>query len=461
MVTHGVKSRQGTSLQVNRFPSSNPALARPIAAFGHMRKAAGKVPVFWNLLFLLLLAGPPKFRIRDSMDSLNGILDTSLLILIGVYVAAGVLLIFSAKHLKAAVRYGPQKIAILFIASIGLSALVSRAPFLTMFKTYQMAVLFLFTAVFIERFGVERTISRMLWGTVILSGLVILGIYIIPEGVLFYSETGFPRLRGTAVADVGTMAPILVALVTCSRVKFRRLLLPGSLVLAFFSLARVAWVAIFVLFLIAFLRRANIWSRKWITVFCFLGILTPIISEVPSLIRNYRDPDLSVYTDLSGRPLIWQYTTRAVWDRDPLRGLGYGVASRVLTGNLDPRLGNAHSIYVDVFLGAGLIGLISFVTLMLALAGYCWYILKHTRAEVPFTVVSLFLVVFVMIPVAGDLDGPPLAFTLWSLFTLAPHIRSQIHAELRNRAVQRMGSMSSVPTVQVNRLFPVRNSRLI
>src|SRR5882762_1400074 len=101
-------------------------------------------------LFLLIYSGPPRFRIRDGEASLRGDIDSVVVLHIVVWGLAGAWVLFqigkpgNAKRLLTRLS-STQKLGMAMIFLLAVSALISKAPPLSAFKIYQMAVCFLFT----------------------------------------------------------------------------------------------------------------------------------------------------------------------------------------------------------------------------------------------------------------------------------------------------------------------------
>ena len=66
----------------------------------------------------------------------------------------------------------PQKLGLAMILLLAVSAVLSKAPALSGFKVYQMAVCLLFTQLFVQRFGYASCLKNIFWGTVLLCGTI-------------------------------------------------------------------------------------------------------------------------------------------------------------------------------------------------------------------------------------------------------------------------------------------------
>jgi O-antigen ligase len=89
----------------------------------------------------------------------------------------------------------------------------------------------------------------------------------------------------------------------------------------------------------------------------------------------------------------------------------------------DPELGSGHSIFLDVFVGGGLLSLIVFVVLVVVLTVRTVKLLRNRNDAVSFAVGSLFLVFLLFAFVGEDIDSSPFGFTFWALVTMLSLIR--------------------------------------
>lgn len=372
----------------------------------------------WKILFLLLYTGPPKFRIRDFDASLLGQYDLPVLIQIGVYMLAG---LFVAREIVGGrftlPIHSTQKLAMVFLAGLGLSTLVSNSPALTFFKVYELTVLFLFSGLFLHKFGTSCTLRNLVYANAILCALVVGAIPFIQTGIVELSETGFPRLRGTAIAETAMVGTYLCILLVARQQRSNPFLLAFGFLVTFFSLSRLSWGVVAGVLLLIALLKPRVWSVSFSRVACCALVLIVLIGGTVALTGRFRDPTIE---DLSGRTEIWTYTTAVVLSESPWRGLGYGVASRTLVADINPQLGTAHSEFVDVFLGGGLIALSAFVLLYLFM-GFDVLRTLHPRLDADsFCVAALGLVILLQCTVGGDLDSAPFGFTFFSLIWMVP-----------------------------------------
>src|SRR4030095_2215321 len=113
---------------------------------------------FDSLLFLALMSGPPKFRLRDVAASLTGAIDSVVLLHVCVWFAGGLWGLMPAclALLRRGIlpRLNPvQVFGALFIFGLSLSMWISPGFLLTAFMLGQFAVMLGFSWVFVHRFG--------------------------------------------------------------------------------------------------------------------------------------------------------------------------------------------------------------------------------------------------------------------------------------------------------------------
>lgn len=381
-------------------------------------------------MFLLLFSGPPKFRIRSAEASLNGHIDFALLINILVWLAGGVWVACRTwkawRERRSRVQlFLTHKLAAVVVVLLGVSILVSLDRELTAFKVFQIIVSLLFTSFFVEWHGIDRFFNLLLIGCAALCSIIVICAAVAPDLVLFVTDTGYPRLRGEAIADAGVVAALGTILLFTS---MRRLSLPTFLFLSalfgsvlLFSLARIAWLAVAVFFAIAVLKRPMIRTMKW--VYAFWGVVVVgLLAGAVGQMNMVRDPQ-SV-SDLSGRLGLWAYLGTVTLGQSPWFGLGYLAASREIGMEYDPQLGSGHSIFVDVFVGGGLVTELAFLVLVIAMLVYAVKLLRRRRDAHSFAAACLMITVILIGSVGAGIDSTPFGFIFWSLVTTLPLLKA-------------------------------------
>jgi hypothetical protein len=383
---------------------------------------AKRSSALWSILFLLLYTGPPKFRVRDFDASLLGQFDLPVLIQIAVYLFCGLFVARKLVENRHRLRLSPTPIiAAAFLLTLASSASISSDPRLTLFRTYQFAILFLFSGLFIEEFGISETFRHLIIGNAILCALVVVAIPFIENGILESSETGFPRLRGSAIAETAITGTFLCILLLIQRRMGSKLLLVLAAAVTFFSLSRVSWGTTLICMLLIVIFQPKVWSVWLSRIVCIVAVVALLAVGIERLTGTFRDPTIE---DYSGRTEIWAYTTGIVLTESPWLGLGYGVASRTLVADINPTLGSAHSVFVDVFAGGGFVALSIFLLLNVMMGiDASWIFFKRKEANA-FLVAVLFVSFFLMSTVGGELDAAPFGFTFFSLIWMLPRVRS-------------------------------------
>ena len=392
--------------------------------------------IFTEMLFLLLLSGPPMLRARDPLASLHGEIDAVVIFQLLVWGMAGMWILFQLYSRRVndgllAHLWLPQKLGLGLVLCLGCSALMSPAPLFTVFKIYQMTILLLFGFLFVKRYGVETCLSRLLLGyTIICVGAVMLA-FIAPEATLNLSrDWAFPRWRGDLYVPIGTVTVFAIALLLAnpppvSKPVFLVTLGLFSTLLAL-SRTRAAYVAMFVFVVLAILRRPKVTAlRRFLWAIPTSVVILFLTGFMPDVTRwIIREPE--TVPDLSGRLELWRYVSDAALKKSPLIGLGYYSASRILSLEFAPNLGSAHSGFVEVLVGGGILSLAVLALLWCVLIGYILTLLSRENDSLSFAASSLLPLVFLMAAGGwGDFDSGPLALTFWCLAAMLPLLRTQ------------------------------------
>jgi len=390
------------------------------------------------VLFVLIFSGPPKFRVREGGAGVTEGLDLALVVQIGIFIAVGFYLLMEGRRIQLDL---PQKLAAALLCTFFISAFHSAYPAYTIFRAYQATILFWFSASFVEKFGVQEHARCVLWAGIVTCLLVLLCIPLNPDAVLEYSETGFPRLRGIGVAGTGEVAPLLFVVAMAHRHTLRWVSVMLGGVLAFFSLSRAAWVSVALVMALIVVWRPKVWSLRLSKIAIVGTCLFALFANASGFIENFREPPESL-VDLTGRPVIWATVADAVWTGSRWIGYGHSAASRVLTWDLDPGLGSAHSIFMDAFAGSGLIGLGITLVLALSVAVGCWKASRLAKTPDVFAVCALSAVVVALGLIGGDVDTGPFAFVYWALPTLVSKVSVQqpFEESMAHRRASRTGS---------------------
>jgi O-antigen ligase len=158
-------------------------------------------------------------------------------------------------------------------------------------------------------------------------------------------------------------------------------------------------------------------------------------------LEEYRAAE-SIWT-LSDRLGLWTYLVDAMWTKSPLFGLGYFSASRLYGPEYNEGLGTAHSVFVEVLSGGGLVSFAVFVLVWVALLFYAVRLLRSPLTSTSFTTLGLLLVTSSFVFIGSELEADPAGFTLWTLVASIPLLSQQV-----SRSRDDSGALPSMGTAQ-------------
>lgn len=400
-----------------------------------MKRQLQPVGALTTLVFLLLFSGPPKFRFREPDASLYSELDWSTMVTIGVWVVAGLWLLLQVRRHFTGL-HPPLQIASthawasVFIICLSISISVSYAPALSAFKIYQVGVMFFLGIIFVQRHGARATFDHLLYGNLILIGLVAVLYFWDPDLVLQTTETGVPRLLGRAVTELGNVTTFgLILLFSTRRRPFTpSRLFTGAIVslLLVLSFTRSAYLtALLFLLLLFWQRRAG--QRMLVPglalILVAIGVL---ISGVPLDLAPYRTTETAL--TLSGRLGLWAHFIEGTMEESPWLGLGFVSGTRYLGMQVAPLLGTGHNIFFESFVGGGLIALSAFLILFALMVRNAVSLIGR-RDPLSFAGLATFLGLFVIGCVNGQLDTGETGFTFWMMVSLLPYLRKRVLVE--------------------------------
>lgn len=380
-------------------------------------------------LFLLILSGPPKLRIRDPGASLRGEIDWVVILHVAVWAFAGLWVFLQIKkrlHAKRPVlRLGlPQILSLALISCLSVSVWKSAAPSLSSFKVYQMAVCFLFMQMFVELFGHSYGLKIMFWGNALLCGALAACALFAPDLVWLASDFNPDpsRLKGDLIAETGAVTVFAIILLLTGVRKIWRVI-PLSLLGVFFalfifSLMRTAYLVIIGFFVLALLMRPNVKPlRQFACIVCVTALFAGAYGWLPHL-SQYREPaDISNLGDRIG---LWHYLTQVTLEQSPWFGLGYHSASRIYGPQYNPGLGTAHSIFFEVLSGGGVSSFVLLVSLTLTLSVYAVRLLFWRKDRLSFAVSSLFIACVLFGAMGDEIDSGPVAAVFWYSVAILP-----------------------------------------
>ena len=396
-------------------------------------------------LFLLILSGPPRFRIRDGGASLRGEIDWVVILHVVVWTLAGFWVLlqiwkrFCTRRPAPRLRL-PQIVGLALIICLSASVWKSAAPALTAFKVYQILVSLLFTQFFLDSFGVATSLKALFWGNTLLCVAIAICAFLVPDIVWTASDFNPEpsRLFGALIAPTGVVSVLAIILLLTTVRKIWRIL-PLSLLALFvgllaLSLMRTAYVAALVFFVLVLLKRPNIKPlRRFAYFLCALLLMFYAYDRVPSVSR-YRSPE--TISTLSDRIGLWRYLGTVTMTRSPWLGLGYYSASRTYAPEYNPWLGTAHSMFFEVLLGAGVPGFVFLTTLCLILSIYAFRLLWVAKDRFSFAISALFIASLLFGSMGDEIDSGPVAISFWCSAAILPRLYGRfVKSALRlNRA---------------------------
>jgi O-antigen ligase len=425
---------------------------------------------FDSLLFLALMSGPPKFRDRDPVSSLEGVIDVVVVIHIVIWICGGLWVL--ARLYPAAVRRGvvpsvnpAQVVGALFIASLTLSLSESPGILLTAFTVGQFAVMLGFIWVFTDRFGTSACLRHLFIGVSVLALATVALLFLSPGLVIDDTDfvLGVTRIRGDLIADTGSMAVIGLVLCLSSMPPLRGPLFWGALSLFGALLAasrtRSAYAGFLVFLALGFVHGKRLRVRKLMLPLAAIALSVFLMDTISSTV-DYLVRDRETVENMSDRIPLWQHLTSVVMREAPITGMGYYAASRVVAPEYNPNLGNAHSVFFEVLVGGGILGAALYLVLCGSLIGFAVRLLRVASGQ-PGAVAAtglLFVALTMGVTTPAALQPGPLGFAFWSLTALLPGLlREAAPARVRVAGAQRLHARKSSLRVAAGGGLPVMN----
>jgi O-antigen ligase len=393
-------------------------------------------------LFLLMYLGPPKFRIRDPEASLRGDMDWVVVLHILVWGLAGAWVLFQivkqgrVKHTLKRL-WTAQKLGLAIILCLAVSAVVAKAPALSAFKIYQMAVALLFTQLFVNQFGYTSCLKQIFWGTALLCGVIAVCALVVPDLVWIGSDFNPDpsRLKGDLIAPTGAVSAIAIILLLTGVRKIWRVL-PLALLSLFlgllvFSLMRTAYLVILGFFVLVLIKHPDAKSLRQLAYIAG-AIALPVYAYhwLPSL-SQYRQPE--DVANLGDRLGLWRYLSNITLTQSPWLGLGYYSASRVYGPQYNSGLGNAHSMFFEILVGGGVLSFALFSALCLMLSWQAAYLLYKNRDRFSFAITSLFFASFIFGAMGDEIDSGPVGMCFWYAAATLPWLYERSSTRARHK----------------------------
>lgn len=418
------------------------------------RVRATRLPILW------LFFGPPVFRFveRGAEASLDGSVDVWNVVRILWWLAFGFFALVDVHRLRAHLRpflrgLGslPTWTAVLLLTLLTSTA-YSPSPLFTLANAAMMIVLVvaaldLGLKLHTRAIAFEAVMKRMFGLSVLLLTIATVAYFVAPGLVGGgNAETGLPRVRGGPVADIALLAQItffagyyLANRALRANLVFYAiplLLSPLFILLAQTRAMYVSFVAASLVFLVRALPAFGRQHRHALLATACLGVAAlfglavyegtvaaaqgPLTRATAFLVR-----DPASLQGLNSRGGLTAFLLRRVAEQP--WGLGYSAGPRLALlsspeelrtyGIYEAFAGNAHSMYLEVLAGSGVVGLLAFVAL---LAWTGWRILRTPgRPNLP--VATLFVIVLLggVTESSGALPFTQSSVLLWILIALA------------------------------------------
>jgi O-antigen ligase len=381
-----------------------------------------------TLLFLLMYSGPPRFRIRDGEASLRGDVDWVVVLHILVWGLAGAWVFREVATAGRVTRLLkrlslPQKLGAAMTLCLAVSAVLSKAPALSAFKIYQMAVSLLFMQLFVERFGPKSCLKKIFWGTALLCGVTAVCAFLAPDLVWIASDFNPDpsRLTGLLTPTGAVSAFAIILLLTGVRRIWRVLplaLLSLFFALLVFSLTRTAYLIILGFFVLVLIKRPNAKSLKQLAYLASAVVLVLYAYHLLPNLSEYRNPE--AVSSLDDRIGLWRYLSNITLTQSPWWGLGYYSSSRVYGPQYNPGLGTAHSMFFEILLGGGVLSFALFAALCILLSVHAANLLFKSKDRFTFAVSSLFFATLMFGAMGDEIDSGPVAMCFWYSAAVLP-----------------------------------------
>lgn len=378
------------------------------------------ISLFEFILFLLIFTGPPTFRRRDPTASLSGEIDFAIIIQVSVWIIALVWVILNTLgKVNPFSKMGtPIKLGIILAVIFGFSAVFSPAPPLTLFRTLQIIIAISFSLLLVKKYGWRPVVKFAFVGLTIIL-LILYGAFFV-DPTLVMPDLDSIRIRGDVIAPAASVAlcVLMVSLINPLRMSFvswTTLALLASVMLIL-ARTRMGFVTLAILVVLSFLTVGKRWSpfKIFFTAGIFLVLTAPLTIGWDT-IETWIVRDYSQIETLNARTLLWTHLIVQTISNNLFLGLGYVAACRVIGPQAVEGLGNAHSSFIEVFVGGGLIALFVYLSI------WFWVFLKllirfFKLDEFDFTFISILIIIFLTsLTTSHSILLSVLSFTFWMM----------------------------------------------
>jgi len=378
---------------------------------------------------------------------LAGELDVELYIQILVWTVIGTSALWKFWEARKELHFTrSHKAAMFLLACLAISTAFSPNWKLTAFKVFQVCVLFAFTMLFVQRWGIRTTLDRIFWASIALLLLVTFTWLVSSTLMSDWSETDALRLRGGPIANVAALSTFaIVHVLSRGRRWWSFPMLCGLFAQLFFSLTRIAWGATAIVFAMAVVIRPKIGGMRYVWIACIFVVIFALFFNPLAAIDKYR-PSEDAGT-LTGRIPLWTFLISSTLEESPWFGIGFVSGARAVMQDIEPMLGGGHSQFVDVLVGSGVIGALAFLVLMVMNLIVATKLLKHAKRALAFEVLGLYAASFIMGLVGNEIDSTAAGFVFWTMISLLPYSLSIASAATNPTLLTLRTSHHQIPPV--------------
>jgi len=403
----------------------------------HEREAAVRPHPIETILFVAAMSGPPKFRQRDPQATFRGEIDWSVVLNLLVWSAV---VLWTVYRLYPCLSRGvlpkyvePQGMAALCACLLCLSAIASPVPALTLYRSGQILAMLMFGYVWVRRYGVDATIRRLFLSYAFVCLLIVTAAFLAPETVFAGRDVG--RLRGGTIAGTGPVSVLgLVVLLTYPVIRSRptkTLLFIGFSTLLILSRTRSALAALAIAAVLLLVRRFGP-GKVAVHVWLLIALVLLFLFALPYVFLGDALGSLefrtgSALASLQIRTTTWHTLVETMLEKSPFLGLGF-MATRLQIPDVPGLLRSAHSAYVAILSGGGLLSFGGMLLTLAMLAAQAATLYLRAPVEPSTVAVCGLLVVVLLVSVtsSGFAVAGPVGCTLHMLVSLVPVLLSKV-----------------------------------
>jgi hypothetical protein len=397
----------------------------------------GGLPAADYLCFLALFSGPPRIRARDPLASLKGELDWVVLLHIVIWVIGALWVLRQGYRLLP--RGGALHftwvhfLAVSLAVLLGLSLFGSPGPWLTLFRALQLLVMVLFGLLWVQKLGVAGALRSLFWGYAAL-GLVIGAAALFRPELVFAGE----RVRGDYIANAGAVGALGFILLVSYPPRLPRwltaLLLGMFVALLIFSLTRSSYIAVMLFLLLAVIRRPDVPALKSMYLALAMLVVMILLFGLMPMVTAWIVRDPASLASFSSRIPLWRFLVPIMLQKAPFFGLGFYAASRVYSLQFNAGIGTAHSAFIEVLVGGGILSCGLFLAVVGAAIGRSvgCFVRRGKDPQVFVSVALLLAVVCLGIVSEEMVIASPTALTFWIVVSAVlrqPEARSSTVAD--------------------------------